>query len=83
MTKTKTALAPCGEIHEGTYAIEHMRICECEKNLWKAAPELLEAAKIISGWVDRVAEEVTMGPDDNRALSQLRAAIAKATGEVR
>ena len=41
-------------------------------------PELLEAAKIISGWVERVAEEVTMGPDDQKALNNLRAAIVKA-----
>ena len=43
--------------------------------------ELLEAAKVISEWVERVSEEVTMGPDDNKALNNLRAAIAKTQGQ--
>ncbi len=45
-----------------------------------AAPELLEAAKIISGWADRISEEVTMGPGDNKVLKKLRAAVARAEG---
>lgn len=46
--------------------------------LISAAPELLAKAKVVAGWIERVAEEVTMGPDDNKALNELRAAIRKA-----
>lgn len=50
------------------------------KQAAKHTPGLLEAAKIMAGWVERVAEEVTMGPDDLRVLKNLRDAISKAEG---
>ena len=74
---TKNTIRVCSEntLRAGKEAFEDT---PDNARLIAAAPELLQAAKIISGWIDRVAEEVTMGPDDQRALNALRAAIAKA-----
>ena len=72
--KTKTKHMPGIWCRQGPWG----QWCFKCKYLLDAAPDLLESAKIISDWVERVADEVTMGPDDNKALNNLRAAIATA-----
>ena len=80
MTKiAKRTQGPSFKVSGEDQDINGVQFCMCQKHA--AALDLLEAAKIISGWIERVAEEVTMGPDDQRALNNLRAAIKKAEGE--
>lgn len=85
-TKTETHTPDANPLPCGPFILTG-KIGSCFKEIGKlcpycrirdAAPDLLEAAKVISGWIERVSEEVTMGPDDNKALNNLRAAIAKA-----
>ena len=49
MTTTKTKHTPgvCGKVHEGTYTVDVMRVCSCEKPLLDAASDMFELVEMV------------------------------------